>query len=111
MNSNQKGKRGERELAKQLNALFGVECRRGQQYAGTAGDADVIGLPGVHLECKREERLSVYEAMEQAVSDAKGSDVPLVCWRRNGEEWLAIVRLSDLPRLRDALSTKEKSDR
>ena len=40
----EKGKRGERELAGILRD-YGYNCRRGQQYCGTSGDADVIGLP------------------------------------------------------------------
>ena len=50
-NSRAKGKAGERELAKKLRE-FGVDARRGQQYSGANGDADVVGLQGVHIECK-----------------------------------------------------------
>ena len=52
----EKGKRGERELAGILRD-YGYNCRRGQQYCGTFGDADVIGLPDVHIEVKRVEDL------------------------------------------------------
>ena len=48
----EKGKRGERELAMKLRE-YGYDCRRGQQYCGANGDADVLGLPGIHIECKR----------------------------------------------------------
>ena len=57
MNSNNKGKNGERELATILRE-YGYDSRRGQQYCGSNGDADVVGLPGVHIECKRVERLN-----------------------------------------------------
>ena len=56
MNSREKGKRGERELAGELRR-HGYDARRGQQYCGANGDADVVGLPGLHIECKRVERL------------------------------------------------------
>ena len=46
VNSREKGKRGELELARALRAL-GYDCRRGQQYSGKNGDADVVGLPGI----------------------------------------------------------------
>lgn len=52
MNSREKGKRGERELAGELRR-HGYDARRGQQYCGANGDADVVGLPGLHIECKR----------------------------------------------------------
>ena len=48
MNSRQKGARGERELASKLRE-YGYNTRRGQQYSGANGDADVVGLTGVHI--------------------------------------------------------------
>lgn len=51
MNSRQKGAGGEREPSRILRE-YGYNCRRGQQYSGANGDADVIGLLGVHIECK-----------------------------------------------------------
>ena len=44
----EKGKRGERELAGRLRD-HGYDCRRGQQFCGASGDADVTGLPGIHI--------------------------------------------------------------
>ena len=62
MNSKRKGKRGELELAKKLKEC-GFSARRGQQYSGIGGD-DVVGLDGIHIECKRSERLNVYLEVE-----------------------------------------------
>ena len=56
MNSRRKGAEGERELARVLQE-YGFDSRRGQQYCGANGDADVVGLQGVHIECKRVEKL------------------------------------------------------
>ena len=70
MNSRQKGARGERELSRKLKE-YGYDCRRGQQYCGANGDADVIGLPGIHIECKRVERLNIDDAMLQAIRDRR----------------------------------------
>lgn len=47
MNSRTKGAAGERELASKLRE-YGFEARRGQQYSGANGDADVVGLPQIH---------------------------------------------------------------
>ena len=52
INSREKGKRFERKLASILKNDYGYDCRRGQQYCGANGDADVIGLPGIHIEAK-----------------------------------------------------------
>lgn len=92
--SREKGKRGERELAGKLRE-YGYDCRRGQQFCGANGDADVIGLPGIHLEVKRTERLSIYDAMDQAKHNKKSGEIPVVMHRKNNCEWLAIMRLED----------------
>jgi len=102
--SRNKGKRGELELAAELRRLFGVDARRGVQYHGGADSPDVVAdLPGIHIEVKRTERLSLYPAMEQAAADA-GDKVPIVCHRANRKDWVAIIRLNDLPKLAALLS-------
>ena len=93
MNSRDKGARGERELAARLRFL-GMDARRGQQYSGANGDADVIGLPGVHIECKRVERLNLEKAYDQSKRDAaRVGDIPTVMHRKNGGEWLVTLSL------------------
>lgn len=94
MNSKQKGARGERELAKVLRA-HGFKTRRGQQYCGANGDADVVGLPNIHIECKRVERLNLYDAMAQAKSDAKQDEIPVVMHRKDKCNWLVTMSLDD----------------
>lgn len=69
MNSREKGARGERELAEYLRK-FGFDARRGQQYSGANGDADVEGLEGIHIECKRVEKQAINDWLKQAVDDA-----------------------------------------
>lgn len=90
--SRDKGKRGERELASILRA-YGYDCRRGQQYHGGGDSPDVTGLPGVHIEVKRTERLDLYGAMAQAKSDADG--LPVVMHRKNDSPWVVIMELED----------------
>lgn len=94
MNSRRKGAAGERELAKVLRS-YGYEARRGQQYCGANGDADVVGLPGIHIECKRVERLDLYAAIAQARSDARAKEMPAVMHRRNNSDWLVTMPLED----------------
>ncbi len=95
INSKQKGKRGELALAKKLREYGYTEARRSQQYCGDAGDADVIGLPGIHAEVKRVERLNVSDAMSQAIGDCKDGNLPAVFHRKNNESWLVTMRLDD----------------
>lgn len=101
MNSRQKGAAGERELAKVLRD-YGYECRRGQQYCGSNGDADVVGLPGIHIECKRVEKLNIQNALCQAQNDAKPGEMPAVFHRRNREPWKVTVDLEDFMKLYEA---------
>lgn len=94
MNSRQKGARGERELASILKS-YGYDTRRGQQYSGANGDADVVGLPGIHIECKGVEHLNLYDAMEQATRDARQGETPVVMHRKNNCKWLVTMWLED----------------
>lgn len=94
MNSRQKGAAGERELAKKLRE-YGYDCRRGQQYCGANGDADVIGLPGIHIECKRVERLNIDDAMLQAIRDRREGEYPAVFHRKNNGKWMVTMLLDD----------------
>ena len=94
----EKGKRGERELAGLLRE-YGYDCRRGQQYCGTSGDADVVGLPGIHIECKRVEKLNIYEAVEQSINDAREGEMPTVMHRKNHKDWLVTMTMEDWMKL------------
>lgn len=96
--SRDKGKRGELELAHVLRD-YGYDTRRGQQFNGRQGDADVIGLPDIHIECKRVERLDLYAAVEQSKRDARKGEAPTVMHRRNGREWLVTMPLGEWMKL------------
>lgn len=87
MNSRDKGKRGELEAAKLLQS-YGYDARRGQQFSGANGDADVVGLPGIHIEVKRVEKLNLETAMAQSISDARDGEIPVVMHRKNRSIWL-----------------------
>lgn len=97
-NSRAKGCRGERDAAKELQRLFGIECRRGVQYQGGPDSPDVCGIAGLHFEVKRVEAFNAYKAMAQAQDDC-GDSVPVVLHKRNRGNWLAVVQLDDLPAL------------
>ena len=94
INSRQKGARAERELANLLKK-YGYETRRGQQYSGANGDADVVGLDKIHIECKRVERLNIEDAVAQSVRDARACETPGVMHRTNHQPWLVTMRLDD----------------
>lgn len=96
--SRDKGKRGERELSNKLKD-YGYDTRRGQQYCGSNGDADVVGLPGVHIECKYVEKLNLRDAMDQSISDAKDNEIPMVFHKKKYKPWLVTMGFDDFIKL------------
>ena len=94
INGKQKGKRGEREFAKLCREQGYVEARRGQQYNGLDGE-DVVGLPSIHIEVKRTERLNIDDAITQSKSDCKPNQLPIVAHRKNNKHWLITMDVDD----------------
>lgn len=99
INSKQKGARAERALAKVLRD-YGYETRRTAQYCGNTGDAsDVVGLPNIHIECKHQEKMRLYDWMAQAIHDAKDGLIPAVFHKKNNADWLVTLRLKDFMKI------------
>lgn len=112
--SARKGANGERELAAVLRE-YGYNIERGGSMS--FGEVpDLTGLPGVHIECKRVERLNVPEAMKQAQRDSERfkDGAPAVFHRRSRESWLVTMRLADwidlYQRQKTAISGKEAAN-
>jgi Holliday junction resolvase len=97
-NSIQKGKRGERAWRDKLREAGFLKSYRGQQFQGGTDSPDVVcpELPGIHFEVKYTQRLDLYGAVLQAITDTKGSDkIPVVAHRKNNAEWLVIMRADE----------------
>lgn len=108
INSKRKGATGERELAKKLREYGYTNARRSQQYCGVNGDADIVeALPNIHIECKRVERLNLYDAMEQSKSDAKENELPAVFHRKNRSKWLVTMELDDFMKIYKEYEARE----
>jgi uncharacterized protein YqcC (DUF446 family) len=100
MNSRQKGKRVERLWRDQLREAGFLKAYRGQQYCGSAGDADVVcpELPTIHFEVKGVQNLNALTAMKQAIADC-GTKTPVVAHKKNNEPWLVTMLAEDWLRL------------
>ena len=101
VNSKQKGARFERLLASKFRE-YGYDARRGQQYCGANGDADVIGLRGLHIEAKHQETMRLYDWMAQAKRDAEaggGNTLPAVFHKKNNAPILVTMELEDFMNL------------
>jgi len=97
INSRNKGARGEREFANILREEYGFkDAKRGQQYCGINGNADVIdALPFIHCEVKRVEKLNIDDALNQAKRDCKVGRIPVVFHRKNRTDWKATLDFDD----------------
>lgn len=109
--SQKKGAAGERELASILKE-HGYDCTRGGSL--TFGSvADVTGLPGIHIEVKRVEKLNVGEALDQSVRDSERmrDGLPALFHRRNRKPWLVTMRLVDWLKLYGSHTEENRSSR
>lgn len=90
----------EREVAKDLTRLIGLEFKRvlGQERDG-GGDVTAEGLD-VLFECKRRRTLKgMYDWMKQAITSCGPNaqwPLPMVVFRADNEESLVMFRLKDL---------------
>lgn len=96
INGKKKGKTGELELCRKLKE-YGYDVHRSVQYNGKAedGQPDLVGLDMIHIECKRVEKLNIYDAVDQAKRDCKKGNIPAVFHRRNNHEWLVTMPLDE----------------
>ena len=96
INSKAKGGRGERLLVNELKK-HGYNVRRAQQYCGNTGEAmDIIGLQGIHIECKNSKVLRLREYLKQAKHDAEKANkgnLPAVFYKIPRGDWVVIMPL------------------
>ena len=94
-----KGKRGELELVHYIRDHFGYDVKRG--YVA-AGEQDLIGLLGIHIEAKVWQTIDIPAWVSQAVisSEKRKDGLPVVMFRQvskthRGLPWLVVMRFED----------------
>lgn len=99
-----KGKAGEREAAQLLTTLLGTHVKRGlsQTRGGGAESPDLIGIPGIHLEVKRQKMPNIRSAMRQATSDAADDQMAVAMTRADRDGWLVTMHVADWCALAEA---------
>ena len=99
INSRAKGARFERTLASKLREYGYKDVRRSVQYCGNSGEAaDLVNLPGIHIEAKACETMRLYEWISQAKRDAENGgkgNLPAVFHKKNNAEILVTMTLED----------------
>lgn len=112
--SRDKGKRGERLWAAVCRDHGFIDARRAAQYSGMEGQAaDVVGLPGIHIEVKFVEHLNLRDAMDQSLRDAAvaGRDeVAIVAHKKNRCGWMVTMNADDFFRLYQSYYTDMRLD-
>ena len=99
--SQQKGKRFEREIAKQINKKFETNVRRTPLSGGMDFKGDIICIDDNSIisefsfECKNQEKLNIWKALEQSRNDAPQRTMPVVVFTKNHETEYAALLLED----------------
>ena len=99
VNSKQKGARFERQLAG-IFKNYGYKDSEEQHsiVATQVYASDVIGLPGIHVEAKHQEKMYLYDWMDQAKRDVAAGGrgkLPVVFHKKNHAEILVTMTLDD----------------
>ena len=91
-----KGRRGEIELARYLQENGFTDAKPGAPL-NYGKEADITGISGLHIECKRHERLEINKWYEQAAEDAARMQdgAPAVIYRQNRRQWMIVLSLND----------------
>ena len=107
-----KGKRLQNDVRDLILETF-TELEPDDVRSTTMGDSgeDILLSPAARklfpfaVECKNQERLNIWESLEQAESNA-GQHIPLVVFKRNRSKTYISMEINDLMRL---LSEKQQS--
>lgn len=101
--SRSKGARGELELCKILQE-HGIDAQRVPRSGADktlpwGGDIRGVEALGFHFEVKRQERLNLHAALNQAKNDCHEGQDYLVAFRRSREPWYVCMELEAFLRL------------
>lgn len=91
MNSQKKGKRFELAISKYLSKIFNQDIKRTPNSGGLSLKGDIMATQGIlsefNWECKNQEKLNIWKALEQSANDCIGSHKqPLVVFTKNFEK-------------------------
>lgn len=94
----EKGARRERELRDILRSYGFTEVTRGFVWNNTS---DLIGLKGIHVECKGQEKLNIRNALDQAQEEAikRKDGLPTVFSKTSRKPWIVTMKLEDWAKL------------
>lgn len=100
LNSNKKGKRFELKIAKDLAKKFETNIRRTPNSGGLSIKGDILTTSGIlseySWECKNQEKLNIWKALQQSKNDALGTrKTPVVVFTKNFEDDYIALKYDD----------------
>jgi hypothetical protein len=95
LNSRSKGKRGELEFIQRHLIPYWPGAKRNLDQFGD-DKRDCVEVAGIHFQIKRTEKLELWKAIEQAESEARDHDLPVVAFRRNRSKWYCVIEADEL---------------
>ena len=97
INSRAKGKAGELEVVHILREELGLEITRNLDQWRDGG-ADLLGVEGWAIECKRAKQPSLAPWWEQTVRQAGSTKIPALWYRLDRRYWRVVVPLHAITR-------------
>jgi Holliday junction resolvase len=100
LNANKKGKRFELSISKYLSKMFNEDIKRTPNSGGLSIKGDIMATQGIlsefNWECKNQEKLNIWKALDQSRNDCIGSHKePLVVFTKNFEKDYVALELKD----------------
>jgi hypothetical protein len=117
INSQQKGKRAEREVAKLINKYLGTNVRRTPQSGGLSIKGDIIDINpdsaafDYHFEVKDQKKLMIPKWWEQIYGDCPKGKIPINVFKMNARFYATLEFTDFLSLLRELQDLKEELER
>lgn len=106
INSNKKGKRFELRVAKYLAEKLNAHIRRTPNSGGLSMKGDIMCIDDQSIlsefnwECKNQEKLNIWKALEQSRNDCLGNPkTPVVVFTKNHERDYVALEMDDFVNL------------
>ena len=117
INSQQKGKRAEREVAKLINKYLGTNVRRTPQSGGLSIKGDIIDINpdsaafDYHFEVKDQKKLMIPKWCEQIYGDCPKAKIPINVFKMNARFYATLEFTDFLNLLAELQELKEELEK
>jgi hypothetical protein len=117
INSQQKGKRAEREVAKLINKYLGTNVRRTPQSGGLSIKGDIIDINpdsaafDYHFEIKDQKKLMIPKWWEQIYGDCPKGKIPINVFKMNARFYATLEFTDFLNLLAELQELKEELEK